>query len=351
MKRWKGIFAVFVLLLCVSGCAGSTGYIPKHAMMDGKEAISLPNPEQMRKTKGDQTFILFDIILPQELLPEFVAFKRNGVVQANGIWPLISSELAELAGVCWYSRTNTFLDKIATCMVPGKMTEAENKKLLLSNRDGGWLYDLKAKKVVSQDKKDFPFSCDLKKFDTDPAYHRQVVEENGNSIKEHEIFSQSYLAVQGSPEFKNALEIIPGADSWDYFTEKWSEKMPANYVMKDGTIRSSYLDEKQFLDMAVELSDHKYFNRYFKRAKLPLAFLPLLATPIGYLAGAIVVGDAMAAGIDDNLHGNYLRAATFNYKMAALLSWQDEENKKINEQKNKTILKLKKQLETHARGE
>ena len=298
----KGLLILFSVL-CLMGCVGTAKYVPKQAITNPGEGISILHPVELEKT-GVENIVIFSGLLDPGLWVE--------VVNAGGVWPFLAeSPNGILSGYCYLVGLTYWGDWQIQFVFIGEKKELRDAKIVYFNRDMGYAYQLNGRQI--------PYNP--KEFDQKEDYRKDFFKEFGMTLSELDSFWKEYFISVGlnPPEdLTSATEISIPSKEWDDYKKKVAEVMPHNYKMADGKIRCGYLPLKSFKKEAVIFPGFNGAERYLDKAKLPLVALPF--TGVGLLAtvGANVLGDAVVAGVDDDWKGSYARAKTLRQEMAPL---------------------------------
>ena len=302
MKRCLFFCLMFLAILMI-GCATGEQYLPKHALTDPVDGISVLHPVEIEKA-GVKTITIFQGLMDPGLWIE--------VVGAGGVWPFLaqtaSGEIRE--GYLYLAGVNYWGDWQLQFVSTHSLEELNEAKILYFNRDAGFCYRLNGDQI----------EYDPKKFDQDQEYRAKLFD-RGDTLTELDKFWLDYFREKGlnPPQtLSSVVELKTNSIAWEDFKSKVARIFPHNYKMDNREIRSSYLPLENFRQAAVEITDFNGVNRYLKRAKVPLVALPFAGAGLLIIAGASVAGDAVAAGVDDSWSGVYARAKILRYKMAPL---------------------------------
>ena len=321
----KKIVFLFCMLSLLAGCAGTNGYLPKHALTNPAEGISIPHPVEIEKS-GVKAFTTFTATMSPDLWTEVVA--------GGGVYPILGrSEEAKskedlFKGYCYIADVNWWGDFLLQCMFAKSKAELSDVKFVVFNRDAGWAYKLDGQEAVEMpaertDEKTFLY--DSSKFEKDDEYRKEFFEKFGMTLQESDEFFKSYLSEKGikpPDDLTSVSEMIVGSEGWEEYKAKLAVQLPHNYKMANGQIRSGHLPIEAFKGIAVEDPGFSSPNRFAKRLAIPLVFLPL-AGPVGLASYPIMIGASMAsaavgAGVDDSWAGYYARAKIIRYQTAPL---------------------------------
>ena len=320
----KRLVVLFCALFLVAGCAGTNGYLPKHALTNPAEGISIPHPVEVEKS-GVKAFTTFTAIMSPDLWTEVVA--------GGGVYPILGrskeakSKEDLFKGYCYVADVNWWGDFFLQCMFAKSKAELSNVKFVVFNRDAGWAYKLDGQETIEEapieGKDEKTFLYDASKFEKDEKYQKEFFEKFGMTLKQSDEFFKSYLSEKGikpPDDLTSVNEIIVGSEGWEEYKAKLTAQMPHNYKMANGQIRSGHLPIEAFKGIAVEDPGFSSPNRFAKRLAIPLVFLPL-AGPVGLASYPIMIGASMAsaavgAGVDDSWTGYYARAKIIRYQTA-----------------------------------
>ena len=312
MKIWKILIVFVVLTMAAAGCASSPDkFLPKHAMTNPSDAVSIPHPVEIERA-GIKFITTFYGVMDQGLLIE--TFK------VGGVWPVLglAPKNKHFGGYAYLAGMDYNYDFVIQCVFYYSRLELSKAKFILSNRDGGFAYQLTGKQVL----------YNPKKFDDDGAYRKEFFEKFGITLT----------------ELSNVNEIKVGSPKWQEFKVKIAKAMKYNYKMGNEEIRCSYLPLEIFRQEVVEIPGFNGGERFLKRAKVPLIALPFAGAGMLILAGANVLGDAVAAGVNDDWSGHYARAKVLRHKMAPLFRQICQIYKKLLTDKDKRIKKLESEI-------
>jgi len=305
----RKILILMVFMFCV-GCASDSKYLAKHALINPAEGISVVHPVELERS-GLKSITTFVGIMEPGLWAE--------VIDVGGVWPTLAltPEKEILKGYCFLVDVNYWGDFLLQFVFYHSLEELNQAKILYFNRDSGWAYRLDGREAKDElepeDKKKIIYNP--RKFDDDNEYQTELFAKFGMTLSELDFSWTNYLEKKGisTKNVSSVHEIIIGSPEWSKFKKKMASIMKYNYKMSDGKIRTGYLPIEEFRQVAVEIPGFNTGQRYLKRARIGLSFIPSIA---GLLA--CVAGDAIAAAIDDSWSGSYARAKTLRYKMAPL---------------------------------
>jgi hypothetical protein len=334
------------MLLFMVGCASTNGYLPKHAITDPAQGISIPHPVEIEKA-GVKAFTTFTAIMSPDLQTETVA--------GGGVFPILgrsenAKELENLhKGYCYAASVNYWGDFLLQCMFAESKEKLTNTKFIIFNRDAGWAYKLDGQEAYQEpaegtDEK--PFGYDPSKFDKDDEYREKFFEKFGMTFKQSDEFFKNYFSEKGiipDSNLTSVSEIVVGSDEWEVYKTKLASQLPYNYKLANGEIRSGHLPIKAFKDLAVEDPGFTSGKRFTKDLKVPLLALPLTGLAYPLMIGASLATSAVVAGVDDSWSGYYGRAKIIRYQMAPtirqivviykeLLKRRDEKVKQLEEE-------------------
>jgi len=328
MKALK--FLVVLAMVMAAGCASSQGHLPKHALTDPADMVSIPHPVEIEKT-GIKFITTFQCVMDLGLWVE--------VVNAGGVWPFLAMtpDGKILNGYNYMSGINYWGDFMLQFISHYSREELNGSKILYFNRDAGFAYHLNGKQV--------PYNP--KKFENDNEYRKKFFNEFGTTLSELNSFWIEYFENKGldpPSDLSSVLEIRIGSPEWEGFKKKTAKVMKYNYKMADGQIRAGFLPLEQFRLMATEIPGFNGSQRFIKRAKVPLFALPFTGAGMLIMAGANIVGDAVAAGVNDDWTSSYARAKTIRYKMAPLFRQICRIYKELLEKRDRKIKDLEFEL-------
>ena len=190
---------------------------------------------------------------------------------------------------------------------------------MVFNRDGGWAYDLFGRELPSNSKE--KLSYDPEEFDDDKDYRKTIFLGYGTPFDEIGPVWQSYFQSQGLGQdeyrkFEYSLEAEVGGNNWDIFVEKINKAFPHKYKVS-GEPRQSFLTLDDFRNVATELPGSSRTERFMKQASVPVVGASGIVGVPGLAAS--VLSNAVAAGIDTDLHSYYMRAQTTRRMMAPII--------------------------------
>ena len=304
MKARIMLFVLVVFL--IGGCATSGKYVPKHAITDPSKGISIIHPVEIEKA-GIKTITIFQGLMDPGLWVE--------VVSAGGVWTFLALTDSGkiLDGYAYLSGINYWGDwRLQFVLLEGlEKRDKETAKFIYFNRDAGYCYNLIGNQV----------EYDPKKFDEDKEYRLKLFQDHGKTLDQIDSFFLDYLRkkkLNPPDDLSSVVEIEIGSPEWKKFKSKIAKSMQYNYKMGNGEIRCGWLPLKHFSKEAVEIPGFNGKDQYLKRANVPLFFLPFAGVGLMVIAGANIIGDIAAAGIDDSWSGSYARSTVVRYKMAPL---------------------------------
>lgn len=331
-----------LLLICLAGCASTNGYLPKHALTDPTEGISVPHPVELEKARV-KAFTIFTAIMSPDLWTEIVA--------GGGVFPIIGRKEDGnlLKGYCYLADINWWGDFLLQCVFAYSKAELEDAKFSIFNRDAGWAYKLdgqEAYQASAEGTKGKPFGYDPSKFESDEKYRKEFFDKFGMTLKQSDEFFKSYFSEKGIEPDDNLTsvnEIIVGSDKWEAYKAKLAARLPFNYKLANGQIRSGHLPLEAFKGIAVEDPGFTSGNRFVKDAKIPLIFLPFAGIAWPVMIGANLATSAVVAGVDDSWSGYFGRAKVIRHQLAPsfrqitaiykeLLKKRDERNKQLEDE-------------------
>ncbi|MEI7498777.1 MAG: hypothetical protein WCK11_05900 [Candidatus Falkowbacteria bacterium] len=222
------------------------------------------------------------------------------------------------------------------------LAELEGSKMVLSNRDGGYAYRLLGGPIYDlpreNDKKYEPIPYDSEKFDEKKEYRQKFADRFGTSLSQVSAFWREYYRLQALRSEEHIYEVTVGSAGWYSYRSQIEDAFPWEYKTPLGELRLGWLPTEVFADLASDLAGFNGFERYAKRAGIPLN-LAASFTGIGaIMAASAVVGDAVAAGIDDSWTGLYARAKCLRQDFAPVMrqvvySYQAHIRRLLNEQR------------------
>jgi len=303
MKSLKRLVIIFVLFSLIS-CVSTREYIPKHALTDPTDSISVPHPIELEKA-GIKTITTFQGLLDPGLWVE--------VVNAGGVWPFLAQTSSGeiLSGYAYLFGLTYWGDWQLQFVFLGDYKKIKTAKILYFNRDAGFCYQLHGDQI----------KYDPKKFENNIEYQKSLFEKYGKNLKEMDEFWKEHLVQKGlepPSDFTGVVQIKIPSPKWNEYKEKLSVIMQYNYKMGDEEIRCGYLPLDLFKQAAVEIPGFNGVDRYLKRAKVPLFALPFSGVGLLTSVGASLASDAIIAGVDPSWTGAYARAKVLRYKMAPL---------------------------------
>ncbi len=301
----KIIFFILVVFL-VGGCAGNGKYVPKYAITDPAKGISIIHPVEIEKA-GIKTITIFQGLMDPGLWVE--------VVNAGGVWTFLALTDSGkiLDGYAYLLGINYWGDwRLQFVLLKGlKKEDKETAKFIYFNRDAGYCYNLIGDQV----------EYDPKKFDEDKEYRLKLFQDHGKTLVQIDSFFLDYLRekrLNPPDDLSSLIQIEIGSLKWKNFKSKIAKRMQYNYKMGNGEIRCGWLPLKHFSKEAVEIPGFNGTEQYLKRANVPLLLFPFVGVGLMVIAGANIIGDIAAAGIDDSWSGSYARSTVVRYKMAPL---------------------------------
>jgi hypothetical protein len=340
MKTLK-FLVVFLVLVGLIGCGSSAKYLPRHALTDPVEGISVPHPVEIEKA-GIKTITTFIAIMDPGLWTEIVA--------GGGIWPALAQapngEI--LKGYGYLSGINYWGDFLLQFVFCYSREDLVQAKILYFNRDAGWAYQLIGQEVKVAGQAEKSLTYNPKKFDDDEEYQTELFTKLGMTLSEMDAFWIDYLKEKGinaSPDLSSIRELIVGSKKWQQYKKKLAIQMRYNYKMGNSQIRTGYLPLENFRQLAVEMPGFSNGERYLERAKLPLIALPFTGAGMLIVAAASVASDAVVAGIDDNWTGFYGRATILRHQMAPLFRQICRVYKELLVKRDEKIRTLERSLE------
>ncbi|MFH0955890.1 MAG: hypothetical protein V1801_01585 [Candidatus Falkowbacteria bacterium] len=341
----KKLMLFGLLFMFLVGCASTNGHLPKHALTDPAEGISVPHPVELEKA-GVKAFTTFAAIMSPDFWTEMVA--------GGGVFPILGcSENAKnlFKGYCYVSDINYWGDFLQRCVFANSKSELENVKFAIFNRDAGWAYKLdgqEAFQAPTEGTDEKPFGYDSEKFENDEEYQKKFYDKFGMTLKQSDEFFASYFSEKGlevTDDLTSVNEIVVGSDEWEAYKEKLAARLPFNYKLANGQIRSGHLPLEIFKSIAVVDPGFTSGARFAKGAKLPLPITALLVGGIAWpvMIGASLASTAVAAGVDDSWSGYFGRAKVIRHQLAPsfrqisavykeLLKKRDEKAKQLEEE-------------------
>lgn len=337
---WMMMLLMFLVSVFAVGCASTNGHLSKYALTNPAEGISVPHPVEIEKA-GIKAFTTFTAIMSPDLWTELVA--------GNGVFPIMGYlEKAKdlFKGYSYVADINWWGDFLLRCVFAHSKAELEDAKFVVLNKDAGWAYMLdgpEAYQAPTEGTDEKPFRYDSEKFEKDEEYQKKFFEKFGRTFKELDEFFKSYFKEKGLEVVEGLTsvnEIIVGSDEWEAYKEKLATRLPFNYKLANGQIRSGHLPLEAFKDIAVEDPGFTSGARFAKDAKIPLIALPFTGIAWPVMAGASLANSALVAGVDDSWSGYFGRAKVIRHDLAPsfrqitaiykeLLKKRDERNKEL----------------------
>lgn len=343
-KRW---FLVLLLFLCVAGCASKNGYLPKHALTDPAETVSMPHSVELEKA-GVKTVTWFTAMMSPDFWVEMVA--------GGGVFPILgrpkdAKELKDLRkGYCYMADLNWWGDYLLQCMFANSKAELDDVQFSIFNRDAGWAYKLNGQEAIElpaegEDKK--PFGYDPLKFESDGKYMNEFFNKFGMTLKQSDEFFISYLKEKGlepDESLTSVNEIVAGSEKWEEYKAKLTARLPFNYKMADGQIRSGHLPLEVFRNIAVVDPGFTSGARFVKGANIPLIALPLtgIAWPVMLGIGALTTTGV--AAVKDDWEGYYYRAKVMREQLRPSFRLLTLMNKQLLKMHDERIKELEDEL-------
>jgi len=347
----KRLMCMALLALSVLGCASSNGYLPKHALTDPAEGISVPHPVELEKA-GVKAFTTFTAIMSPDLWTEVVA--------GGGVYPILGYQgrgKEPLRGYCYLADVNWWGDFLLQCVFAEGKTEMADAKFAIFNRDAGWAYKLNGEEALEtpaegEDKK--PFGYEASKLEKDEDYREEFFQKFGTTLKQSDEFFQSYFAEKGlepAEDLTSVREIAVGSPEWEDYKAQLARRLPFNYKMADGQIRSGHMPLEVFKPLAVEDPGFTSGARFAKDVKIPLIALPFTGVIWPVMVGASLANSAVVAGVDDSWSGYFGRAKVIRYQLAPsfrqiaavykeLLKRRDERTKELESELQRLEVRL-----------
>ncbi len=329
MKTWK-VLLVLMMFVGLIGCAGSSNYLPEHALTNPVDAVSIPHPIEIEKT-GIKTVTTFVAVMDPALWTEIAVI--------GGIWPVLAQTLEGkiLKGYAYLSEVNYWGDFLLRFVFCFSKEDLGQVKILYFNRDGGWAYQLSGKEI----------RYDPKKFDDDKEYQNKIFSQFGMTLSQMDSFWIEYLGkkeIEVPDDLSSIQEMVIGSPEWKNYKKKLASVMKYNYKMANGKIRTGYLPLDAFRQEAVRIPGFNGAERFLERAKLPLIALPFTGIGLVTIAAINIVGDAVVAGVDDDWSGYYARAKIVRYQMAPLFRQICLVYKKLLEGRDERIKTLEREV-------
>lgn len=333
---------VLLVPLLFGACAGKNqAYLPKYAITEPREAISIPHPIELQKSEV-KTITTWRGIISPDLLVEVIA--------GNGVFPVIGSHgQKEFHGFAYLVDLNYWGDWIVQFEFQNSFDELKNAKFILVNRDGGFAYSMMGERVVADDKSNLQKKVNpykVEKFDTDKEERVKFIDEFGTTLSDVNTSWQHFFATRGINLAGKSVvkEYAVGSDEWLRMVDAVnrdidSGKLTAYKVGKE--IRIGRMDLDQFADKASDVPDFKAGDRFIKRASLPVISLASMAFGPLAMAGAGFGGTVYSANVDNDWHGHTLRSKFWGYELAPTFRSVCEQYKKLLAGRDEQIRKLK----------
>lgn len=325
---------IIVLLLSVVsfiGCASSSGYLPKHALTDPVDAMSIPHPVELER-EDVKVITAFTGILDPGLWTE--------IVSVGGVWPAIGMDMESgkiFKGYAYWSGLDWWGEMLIEYNFRASAAELKNCKFLYFNRDAGWAYQSSGNQVA-EEKKEGKVSYDSEKFERDEKYRKELFAKFGMSlaeinldwqnrikrnilsdncfsspVMEQQCLRDSNLDLKG---ISTVWEIKIGTKDWEKYKEKVILSFPHEITMPNGEIRLSFLTEEEFKPEAIRNPKFTGTQRYLKNSVIPLSLLAMSGPALPWMAAANVASSAAVAAVDDSWAGYYDRAKILRHDLA-----------------------------------
>ncbi|MBU4216874.1 hypothetical protein L6270_03535 [Candidatus Parcubacteria bacterium] len=342
MKTLVKCLVVLLAPVLLGACAAkNTMYLPKYAITDPGNAISIPHPIEMQKKEVKSVTIWTGVLSP-DLLVE--------VISGNGVFPIIGSDgKKEFYGFAYLVDLNYWGEWIGQFEIQCSESEAKSAKFVLVNRDGGFAYSLMGERITTVDKSDPQKNInpyDVEKFDTDLEVRSRFLTEFGMTFSEVNTSWQKFFYAKGI-NFGNrsvVTEYAIGSSDWLKMVDKVNQDIESGKLTAykvGGEIRIGRMNFDQFADKASDVPDFKIGDRIIKRAAVPVVSLASMAIGPLAMAGAGFGGTVYSANIDNDWHGHTLRSKFWGYELAPTFRSVCEQYKKLLIGRDEEIRRLK----------
>ncbi|MEI6597153.1 MAG: hypothetical protein WCL13_03005 [bacterium] len=315
----RRVILLLVVLIMV-GCASTNGYLPKHAITDPAEGISIPHPVELEKS-GVKAFTNFTAIMSPDFWTEIVA--GGGVFPILGYSEKAGKELGNLQkGYCYIADVNWWGDFLLQCTFVNSKIELADTKFVIFNRDAGWAYKLngqEAYQAPAEGTDEKPFGYDASKFESDDEYREKFFEKFGMTFKQSNQFFKNYFLEKGivsDDNLTSVSEVVLGTPEWEAYKTKLAFSLPFNYKLANGQIRSGHIPLEAFKGIAVEDPGFTSGKRFVKDLRIPLLALPLTGIAYPAMIGVSLATSALIAGVDDSWTGYFARAKVIRWQLA-----------------------------------
>gem|GEM_PF-1957816 len=320
---------LFLLLILFAGCATSPGYLPKHAIMDPKEGISIVHPEIAQKQEN--IFVRFFPVASPKIFVEALG--------DQGIFPVIgysSIDNSEIKGKCYIKELSWAGVYILSAEIIGKiLTDLESYKFVISYRDGGKLFTLDGSEI---------FEYEPEKFDSDKQAKKEIFSKYGMSVRDLNTFWFTFFDSRSEENIYEAQEIPikKGDPKWEAYKREIYCLMDKHYK-KDGKIdRLGWIDTEKFAKEATKNNRLTAKDRFMEVFSLSLTPFTML-NPAGSI-GAQVVNGAIAANMDKNWSGLNSRATVQRIEMSENFQTIFQKYSILLEKKDEKIRKLENEI-------
>lgn len=348
MKTLVKCLVVLLAPVLLGACAGkNTAYLPKYAITDPGEAISVPHPTEMQN-KGVKFVTTWTGVMHPDLLVE--------VIKGNGVFPVIGyNGQKEFYGWAYVVDLNHWGDWIVRYEFPNSLEELNNASFIIVNRDVGFIYSMMGQRIAVDDtiamlqKNNKTFS--VEKFDTDDDFRMKFVSKHGMTIND---LNKSWRRYYANKIFKGRLvntavtesfatEYVVGSKKWVAMVETVNREIDSgkqSYGKIDGAYRVSRMNSEEFTDKASDVHDFTTGNRILKRTTGAALSLAAVAISPVALAGVGFAGTVYSANVDNNWHGHTLRSQFLGHELAPTFVWVCERYKKLLVDRDEEIRKL-----------
>jgi len=349
MKTLVKCLVVLLAPVLLGACAAkNSAYLPKFAITDPGEAISVPHPIEMQK-RDVKVVSTWTGVMHPDLLVE--------VIKGNGVFPVIGVDGSkEFYGYAYVVDLNHWGDWILRYEFPNSLEELDNANFVVFNRDSGFIYSMMGSKIAVDDtidpkKNKIPFN--VEKFDKDEDFRIKFVNQHGMTIHGlNKNWRQYYVgkifmgkSINTAVTDNFATQYVARSKEWVKMVEKVNQEIDSgkqSYGKIEGFYRVSRMEDGEFKDKASDVHDFTTGTRTIKRAAMPVLSLAAAAINPMVLAGVGFAGTAYSANVDNAWHGHTLRSVFLGHELAPTFEWVCERYKKLLAGRDEEIKNLTK---------
>lgn len=350
------LIAILILGMLFGGCASSNGYLPKHALTNPVDGMSIPHPVELER-EGVKVVTEFTGVMDPGLWTE--------IVEKGGIWPVTGMNMLDnsnIEGFAYWAGLDRWGDHLIKYNFQFTKKELENYRFLFFNRDAGWAYQLSGNQVLPE-KNAGKITYDSEKYERDEKYRKELFAKVGmslseldsdwqNRIKRNTLNGECFESIEKEQlclraarlnleNFSSVWEVEIGTPEWEEYKQRLAVHMPHAITMPNGEIRLTFLVEDDFKPEAVSDTNFTGPQRFMKNSVVPLSLLAMSGPALPWMAAANVAGSVATAAIDDSWAGHFARAKIQRHDLADNFRYLSFKYQELIAQKNQEIIYLR----------